>query len=517
MASRRANLAWLLVGAAERHSGRHAFVQGQSAVTWAEVRARAATVASMLQSRGVEPGDRVATLVSQGADAAAAIFGGLAAGAIVVPLNEAYRAPQVDHALADCAVRCLVTTTNLVEALGPGRIGPTDQLRLDEVAPAPVPGDLEPADRAAGDPALILYTSGSTGRPRGVVHSHGGLGWAARTITGYLGLTAEDRIAALLPFSFVYGLSQLLSALCTGARLVVARSPLAQDWVAALDQAGVTVLAGVPPIWAQILKVAVPNGELLSKLRVLTNAGGALPVEHVRLIRQRFPEARLFLMYGLTEVFRSTFLAPEEVGRRPSSIGRAVPGSEVRILRDDGTPCGPDEVGEIVHRGPSVALGYWNDPEGTALVFRPVPWPTPDAAAGERVVFSGDLGKRDDEGFLYHVGRRDRQLKTLGYRLSPEEVAFALVSSGHAAEAVVTGVPDPVRGTALVAHVVLAGGSTLDELRAAAGRDLPSYMQPVRYRVWPDLPRGPTGKYDLAVLDEPGPAGLGREGRREAK
>jgi acyl-coenzyme A synthetase/AMP-(fatty) acid ligase len=320
-----------------------------------------------------------------------------------------------------------------------------------------------------------------------------------RSVTSYLDIVTEDRIASVLPLSFVYGMSQVLCAVGTGATLVIERSPLVQQLLLHLRAKQVTVLAAVPPLWLQMIR-APAFGTAWASLRIMTNAGGHLPAPAVRALRRAQPQAQLYLMYGLTEALRSTFLSPNEVDHRPDSIGRAIPGAEVLVLRDDLTPCGTDEVGELVHCGPTVTLGYWNDPDATARVFRPHPFRDGTASHRERVVFSGDLVRRDAAGYFYFVGRQDRQFKTLGYRVSPEEIANVLYSSGEVVEAVVTSEPDELRGERIVACVVLAGGGSLERLTMFCRSELPSYMQPARFEVRQALPQLPNGKHDLAAL-----------------
>ena len=232
----------------------------------------------------------------------------------------------------------------------------------------------------------------------------------------------------------------------------------------------------------------------------MTNAGGPLPVAAVRALRQAQPHAQLFLMYGLTEALRCTYLPPEELDRRPDSMGRAIPGGETYVLQEDGTLAPPGEIGELVYRGPTVTLGYWKDPELTARVFRPHPLRPTGTADAERVVYSGDLVRRDAEGFLYFVGRKDRIIKTMGYRVGPDEILGVLYASGEIADAVVVGEPDEERGERIVAHVVIAGGGSLERLQAHCGRELPRYMQPARIEVRDALPLLPNGKHDLAAV-----------------
>jgi acyl-CoA synthetase (AMP-forming)/AMP-acid ligase II len=356
---------------------------------------------------------------------------------------------------------------------------------------------LAPAARVGGDGAQIIYTSGSTGQPKGVTLSHSNLWAGARAVTSYLHISRDDRIASLLPFSFDYGFNQLLCAVGTGAALIVERSPVPQQIVGTLRTLEATVLAGVPPLWLQLLATETFRAEPLVRLRAMTNTGGRLPVEAVRTLRRSQPQAELFLMYGLTEAFRSTYLPPSEVDHHPDSIGQAIPGAEILILHEDLTPCGSGEVGELVHRGPTVALGYWNDAEATAKVFRPHPLRPAGLPDAERVVFSGDLVRRGEDGWLYYVARRDRMIKTLGYRVSPDEVAEALYASGQVREGLVGAEPDPERGERIVAYVVLADGGSVDLLEAFCRAELPRYMQPSRIEVRPELPRTSSGKHDL--------------------
>jgi acyl-CoA synthetase (AMP-forming)/AMP-acid ligase II len=258
------------------------------------------------------------------------------------------------------------------------------------------------------------------------------------------------------------------------------------------------VLPAVPPLWLQLLDVEAFRGQPLESLRAMTNTGGRLPTEAVRGLRRCQPQARLFLMYGLTEAFRSTYLSPERADGTPNSIGRAIPGAEILVLDEHLAPCKPGEVGELVHRGPTVALGYWNDPEATARVFRANPARPPGTPDAERVVFSGDLVSRDEDGDLFFGGRRDSLIKTLGYRVSPDEVVDVLYASGEIVEAVVVGEPDEARGARIVAYVVLADHGDLERLTAFAARELPRYMQPSRFEVRSRLSRTASGKHDPA-------------------
>jgi acyl-CoA ligase (AMP-forming) (exosortase A-associated) len=357
------------------------------------------------------------------------------------------------------------------------------------------------------DMAAILYTSGSTGAPKGVVLSHRNLVVGASSVVDYLDNRADDTLLAVLPLSFDAGFSQLTTAFHAGARVVLLNHLVPRDVLLALEREQVTGLTAVPPLYMQLAALDWPSA-IPENLRYFATTGGRMPLETLNAIRQRVPRARPFLMYGLTEAFRSTCLPPDEVDRRPGSIGRAIPNAEVLVLRDDGSECADDEPGELVHRGPLVGLGYWGDAEKTAQRYRPLPAALAgrgDQAPGglqlpEIAVFSGDTVRRDADGFLYFVGRRDEMIKTSGYRVSPTEVEAVLHASGHVGECVAFGVDDAALGQSI--HVVAtpaAGLAALDvpALLAVCRLQMPAYMVPagiVAARA--ALPRNPNGKLD---------------------
>lgn len=494
------NVAQLLWDTAGTMPDRLAIREGERTIGFAALRDRAAAVRDHLESRALAPGSRVGILLPHGIDAAAAFYGIVAAGYIAIIINYLSRPRQVEGILARSGAAYLITNdewpAQQVRALDPApRI-----IRLEELEAVGAGGPVPTADDA---PAQISFTSGSTGGPKGVVMSHANLIAGIRTVVSYLGIGPDDRIAGILPFSFVYGFNQLNCAVATGATLEVIPSTLPSEIVRQLAELRCTVLAAVPPLLNQCLRLT-EFARPLPDLRIITCAGGRLSPEAVRAVRAAQPRARLFLMYGLTEVFRSTFLPPEEVDAYPGSMGRAVAGSAVYVLREDGSSCAVGEVGELVHAGPTVALGYWDDPEATARTFRPNP--TPDVAdpALARAVRSGDLVRRDAEGRLYYVGRRDHMIKTLGHRVSPDEVADVLFASGVVTDVAITSEPDEVRGERIVAHVILAPGGHLGSLKRWSGLELPRHMQPSRWEVRESIPRISSGKHDLRALS-PGP------------
>jgi amino acid adenylation domain-containing protein len=476
-----------------------AVTSGELTVGYADLATRSLAIAEALAEAGVKPGDRVAILLQRGSEAAAAFFGIVAAGAIAVMVNETLRWRQIEHIIEHSSARILLTSEGVLGPLSKPEALPTSVVDMDEIPPT---SDFRPLPRIGNDIAQIVYTSGSTGLPKGVVVSHANLWAGMRAVTSYLGITENDRIASLLPFSFDYGFNQLLCSIGTGATLVVETSPIPQRIVETIRSRRITLLPAVPPLWLQLLSVEAFRSEPLESLRVMTNTGGRLPAEAVRKLRQAQPHADLVLMYGLTEAFRSSYLSPEKVDRKPNSIGRAIPGAELLVLREDLTPCRTGEIGQLVHRGPTVTLGYWDDPEATDKVFRPNPLRPAGTPDSERVAFSGDLVYRDEEGDLFFVSRPDGMIKTLGYRVSPDEVVEVLYASGEITEAVVAAEPDEWRGSQIVAYVVLAEKGRLDQLEAFCAREMPRYMRPSRIEVRTALNRTVSGKHDVRAIAE---------------
>jgi len=488
------NFARLLLETASRSASHVAVVERGAGWTYDQLAGRALAFGEALEAAGVRPGDRVAVLLRRGADSAAAFFGTLACGAAAVFVDDTLRPRQVEHIVTHSGAKVLIASDDLLARLSRSLEVTAETLDAGTV---PARGSLAPHPRMEQDVAQIIYTSGSTGLPKGVTLSHRNLWAGTAAVVEYVEIRAGERIASLLPFSFDYGLNQLFCSVAAGATLVVERSPIPQRIVETVRREEVTVLPGVPPLWLQLLTVASFTTDPLPALRKLTNTGGRLPGEAVRKLRQCQPQANLFLMYGLTEAFRSTYLPPERVDRKPDSIGRAIPGAEVVVVDDELNPCEPGAVGELIHRGPTVALGYWNDPDATAKVFRSNPLRVEGTPDTERVVFSGDLAHVDAEGDLFFVGRRDRMIKSLGHRVSPDEVANVIYASGEVLEAIVTAEEDELRGSSIVAQVVLAEGGDPDRLESFCAAELPRYMQPSRIDVRRSLPRTNSGKFDI--------------------
>jgi len=466
-----------------------------------------------LQDLGVARGDRVAVFAEKRIETVVALWGASAAGAVFVPVNPVLKPEQVAHIVADSGARVLVTTAARWPLLADAVKG-CDELHtvvlLDEVVDATYDVvTLSWADLITSAPvearrpgvdldlAAILYTSGSTGKPKGVVLNHRNLVVGADSVSGYLANTADDVILAALPISFDAGLSQLTTAFTVGAHVVLANYLFPRDLVRLCERHAVTGLTCVPPLWIQLVDVEWPAAARES-MRYVANTGGRMPRAVLDRLRVLFPGASPFLMYGLTEAFRSTYLDPAQVDARPDSIGKAIPGAEILVVRPDGELAGPGEEGELVHRGPLVAQGYWNDPARTAERFRPLPGPAEDWRQPELAVWSGDTVRIDEEGYLFFVGRTDDMIKTSGYRVSPTEVEEVAYDSGLVRDAVALGVPDERLGQRIVLVVapVTEDGPVVEQLRSILKRTLPVFMVPAEIRVVPDLPRSPNGKFD---------------------
>lgn len=505
------SLAWLpmrlhdLLDSPSIDASRTAVVDGERAWTYAELRHAAQALAQRLRAAGVVRGDRVVLRLPKSLEECAALFAPSLAGAVVVPLNPVLTAEQVQHVVQDAEAAALVTTRALRDGLA-AVLTACPQLRVlcvdepaDAAAEAAWPASAVPT--IGQDLAAILYTSGSTGRPKGVMLSHANLVAGTRIVRTYLGIHGGDRILSVLPFSFDYGLNQLLTVVEQGAQIVLLNFQLGDQIVRALARHRITGLAGVPTVWALLTRAApsLPRTPL-PDLRYITNSGGAVPEPTVRRLRELLPTTQVFLMYGLTEAFRSTFLPPDEVDRRPGSIGKAIPECEVFIVDAQGRRAAPGVHGTLVHRGPTVSLGYWRRPEDTARVLRPLP-SRPVEEGGDILCWSGDLAWADEEGFLYFVGRQDAMIKSAGHRISPSEVEDVVMRCGSFRQVAAIGLPDEwvgqrVHVVAVAADVPVATEAVLAEV----ARQLPRHMVPGAIELVDALPLTPHGKVDYRAL-----------------
>lgn len=465
-----------------------------------ELRQRVDRLAAWLAREVPENGARVASWAPKGEASCLLPLAAARAGLVHVPINPLLKRAQAAHILADSGASMLIATGSRLASLESHDL-PDDCAAIEETdcLERAAEADFEhgPGQSEPDDLATILYTSGSTGRPKGVMLSHANLWLGAVSVAHYLGLARDDVTLAVLPLSFDYGQNQLFSTWYAGGSVVPLDFLFPRDVVKACARHSITTLAAVPPLWVQLSEVEWPS-EASAPLRRLTNSGGALTPDLVEDLRGIFRQADIYPMYGLTEAFRSTYLEPDLVAAHPTSMGRAIPFAEILVIGDSGEVAGPGEEGELVHCGPLVAQGYWQDPARTAERFRPAP---AQSKSGGVAVWSGDRVVRDDAGLLYFVGRRDAMIKSAGNRISPQEIEDAAIATNLVAEAVALGIPDERLGHAV--YLVVRGTRDEDE-RAQLARllkqELPNFMQPQQIHWREAMPLNPNGKIDRTAL-----------------
>ena len=478
-----------LLESARRFPGKTALVAGSTRVTYAELARRARGFAAELGRHGVARGDRVVVFLQNSPEAVIAVFGTLIAGAVFSVVNPSTKADKLAYILNNCAAKVLVTEPRLHDvALQAKTVAPSVAATLI----APFTFEDAPAGKAAGidlDIAMIVYTSGSTGFPKGVTMTHANIVAAATSITTYLEAKPEDVVLSVLPLAFDYGLYQALMCAKVGATLVLEKSfafPQAILEKAKAEKA--TGLPLVPTMAALILQMKNIEPGMLPSLRYITNTAAALPAAHIQRLRELFPTTKIYSMYGLTECKRCTYLPPEELDRRPTSVGIAIPGTEAYVVDELGERVAPGVTGELVIRGSHVMKGYWGDEAATNRCLRPGPYPW------EKVLHTGDLFRADEAGFLYFVGRKDDIIKTRGEKVSPKEVENVLYELPGIREACVVGVPDPILGAAIKAIVAADEGITeRDVIRHCAAR-LEDFMVPAAVEFRGALPKSENGK-----------------------
>jgi acyl-CoA ligase (AMP-forming) (exosortase A-associated) len=510
----------LIFESANRYSSKTALQYKSTSLTYAELAEQVERLSRALVDIGVEKQDRVAIYLPKCLENVVAIFAAAAAGAVFVPINPALKSHQVSHILLDCDAKVLVTTQGKCRALNTAfdycvalqtvvlidGVDNTDEeihsqrlILWDELIANPVsPHSHRVIDL---DMVSLIYTSGSTGDPKGVILSHRNMVAGANSVAEYLKNNSSDRILAVLPLSFDYGMSQLTTGFLVGATVILINYLLPMEVLNTLAQERITGLAAVPPLWNLLVELPWPS-EAATNLRYITSSGGVVPLETTELLRQVLPNTEIFLMYGLTEAFRSTYLEPDQIDKRPNSIGKAIPNAEVLVLRSDGTPCAVDEPGELVHRGSLVAMGYWNDVEATKQRFRPIPKRIDAIPVNELAVWSGDIVKMDSEGYLYFLRRDDDLIKTMGYRVSPNEIEEIFYRTGLVSEVVALGIPHSAIGQSIVLVATLKNGIEVTEkqLLEQCKQRLANYMMPAEIIFRTTLPTNPNGKVDRKKL-----------------
>ena len=492
-----------LADSARRLPDKVALVAGDERITYAELERRANALASSLARRGVERGDRVIVLMENSIDAAVAFWATLAANAVVSLVHPTTKEDKLVYLLNDCRARALVTSVKHAKVWRAASAR-SEHLATVVVMDGPEPitdaQDVAPPARRNIDVdlAAIIYTSGSTGEPKGVMLTHRNMLTAATSITTYLENVEDDVILAGLPFSFDYGLYQLIMGVKVGARVVIEKSfTYPAKVLETVTRERVTGFPGVPTMFAMLTGMSNIRDYDLSSLRYVTNTAAALPVQHILALRELFPRARIYSMYGLTECKRCTYLPPADLERKPTSVGIAIPNTELWLVDENDRKVGPNVVGQLVIRGATVMKGYWEKPEATARKLRPGPVP------GEQLLYTGDLCKLDDEGYLYFVGRMDDIIKSRGEKVAPKEIEAVLYSMPGVRECAVIGVPDPILGEAPKAFVVFEDGSNVpseQELRRFCQERMESFMVPASFEVRASLPKSDNGKIDKKVL-----------------
>ena len=509
----------LLYNSLQKDPGKVAVVEGKTEYTYEDLARSSSALCVALLDAGVEKGDRVGIYMEKSWEAVVAMLATSQAGAAFVNVNPLLKPPQVKYIAEDCDIKVLFGDRAKLESLDDAIIE-TAFYKGDEPPQTEAAGSLMSLNKILGqgggswieqpvlenDLGTILYTSGSTGQPKGVAFSQRNLVAGAQIVSTYVENTAEDRILAALPFGFDYGLNQLTSSLRVGATLILQNSRLPGDLLKGLRRHEATGLAGVPPLWSLLLRsVKSLEEEPLTHLRYITNSGGRIPYANLEELQRLLPQTKIYLMYGLTEAFRSTYLPPDELDRvSPEKwcIGKAIPNAEVYVVNEDGKECTPGETGELVHRGPTVAMGYWGKEEATRKAYKTDPFAHPELPES-KIVHSGDLGYRDEEGYLYLVGRADAMIKSQGYRMSPEEIEDLIIGSGHVSEACAFGVPDPNLGAQVVAVISLKDGGSdeaIEKIREYCIKNGPPYMVPKEILVQDELPKTGSGKVDRKTI-----------------
>jgi len=490
----------LLADTARARPDAIAVTSGRATIRYRELARRSDALARTLADAGVERGDRVVIFADNGIDAVVAFWATLKANAVAVIVHPQTKPNKLDYLLADSRARAMIANPHLPFAepaagavhLRSVLVTGTSEWEEAQAAGAP------PVRRCIDiDLAAIIYTSGSTGEPKGVMLTHRNMLAAESSISEYLEIRSDDVILCVLPLAFDYGLYQMIMAVGAGARLVLERSFAFPAEILALVAAErVTGFPGVPTMFATMLAMRSVSKFDLTSIRYVTNTAAALPVKHVLALRDLFPAAKIFSMYGLTECKRCTYLPPEDLVRKPDSVGIAIPNTELWIVDDEDRRLPPGQVGQLVIRGATVMRGYWDKPEATAKKLRPGPLP------GEVVLYTGDLCRLDDEGYLYFVARMDDVIKSRGEKVPPKAVESAILDIPGVREVAVIGVPDELLGQAIKAFVVVDPEVALDP--AAIQREcrarLESFMVPTQIVLRDALPKSGNGKIQKTDL-----------------
>jgi acyl-CoA ligase (AMP-forming) (exosortase A-associated) len=488
---------------------RTALVFKGESITYGELAKRVESTAAWMHAAGVRRGDRVGIHLPKSFEEIVATFAVARIGAVFVNINYSWTTSQLEFIVKDSGSTVLFTDARRAKIVAELPV-------VNELKHVIVSGDAPAAKNMVSwksfetktcpiaepvidhDLAGLLYTSGSTGKPKGVMFSHKNIVLGARIVAKYLNNTAEDRVLSLLPLSFDYGLNQITTMFLVGGSVVLQLVSLPAEIVKTVTANDVTGMALVAPSWVQVIRYLQEAPTKFPKLRYVTNSGGKIPLGALEKMPTLFPGVEIFLMYGLTEAFRSTFLPPHLFKSKMGSIGRAIPNTEIFVVDPERGICGPGDQGELLHRGGLISGGYWNNPAATEEKIKVNKHLSP-LIGEEKVVHSGDLVRVDEDGYLWFVSRMDTMIKCSGYRLSPTEVEEILSRHDRVVETIAFGVDDEELGQ--VVHVAVGiemnGGFDLENLHRFCVKNMPNYMVPKKiYTFTGSMPRTSSGKID---------------------
>ncbi len=504
----------LLENSSSKYSDKIAVKHNARTITFSELYEESMRMKGFLLGLGIRRGERIGILLDKSIEQLISMFGISIAGAVFVFINPILKKKQIEYIIQDCQIKLLITTSTHHKKNSLSV--PASVLYMDEAAyrgSTPcwyrlkdgLRTDRTMVRQIADDIACLIYTSGSTGLPKGVVVPHRSVVEGAEIVSSYLGLADKDRLVSVLPFNFDYGLNQATSSILNGASLVIHQFFLAKDLLKLLEDEKITGFAGMNSIWVKLFneKYSLKSDYDFSYLRYITNTGGKVPRSILTKMRAFFPKTKIFLMYGLTEAFRSTYLPPQELDRRPDSMGKAIPNVQILVVNSRGEECAPGEPGELIHRGALITRGYWNDSERTKKVFRRNPLLKGQEHLNEVVVYSGDLVKKDEEGFLYFISRRDEMIKTSGYRVSPTEVEEVLLEIPGVSDAVVFG-KENKNAEQIIIAVVERNSLSVDKkiLIQECKKRLPRYMVPHQIYLEKTFKKTASGKIDRSFIKQ---------------
>jgi len=486
-----------------------AVISGDAELTYQEIREKSLELAYILKKYKIKKNDRIGICLDKSPEEIIAIFSIAKADAIFVCLNIKLKSDQIVHIINNCGIKAIITNKKMFGLLLKKIICNTSVKFLffldDKIYRAKkieTPENISGNSHKLKDIACIIYTSGSTGKSKGVIIPNKNLIEGADIVSQYLHCRHDDKVLSLLPFSFDYGLNQLMTTFRNGATIVLHNFVFPEDVLRTIGKKQITAVAGIPTIWISIINSPSIKRHDLSSLRYITNSGGKIPVEYVYRMLDIFKSTRIYLMYGLTEAFRSTYLPPYLVSKKPDSIGKAIPRVKISVLNKDGIECKSEEPGDLVHRGALISMGYWNDKKASNDIIRKLPDGVKDRKRGEKGVFSGDLVKKDKDGFLYFLGRKDEMIKSSGYRISPTEIEEVLYQIDGVTGSVVFGRENSKLGQQIVAVLSCKYAINKDSIIDYSMKHLPDYAVPHEVIFLDNMPQTSSGKIDRSLVKE---------------